>query len=79
MCAAADVRCVKPNDEKRAGVYDVERVNHQAQYLGLLENVKVRRAGFAFRQTFEQFVRRYKMLCPQTWPSGSGNLKVRSQ
>jgi myosin-1 len=75
-CEPHYIRCIKPNDDKRAGKYDVDRVLHQAQYLGLLENVKVRRAGFAFRQTFEQFVKRYKMLCPQTWPSGSGDLKV---
>ena len=30
----------------------------QARYLGLLENVRVRRAGFASRQRYERFVER---------------------
>ena len=40
---------------------------HQVQYLGLLENVKVRRAGFAYRAEFARFVQRYKKTSPQTW------------
>ena len=48
-CAPHYVRCVKSNDEKRAGLFDHQRVTHQAQYLALLENIKVRRAGFAYR------------------------------
>jgi len=34
----------------------------------LVENVRVRRAGFANRQTYERFYSRYKMLCKGTWP-----------
>jgi len=34
-----------------------------------MENVRVRRAGYAFRQIYEQFLYRYKMLAPETWPS----------
>jgi len=44
-------------------------VRHQCQYLGLLENVKVRRAGFAYRAPFDRFLRRYKKLNKQTWGS----------
>ena len=39
------VRCIKPNDEKSSNVFDQTRVEHQIAYLGLLENVRVRRAG----------------------------------
>ncbi len=38
-----------------------------------MENVRVRRAGYAFRQNFEQFLYRYKMLSPMTWPSWSNH------
>jgi myosin-1 len=42
---------------------------------GLLENVRVRRAGYAHRQPFEAFVQRYKMLSRRTWPNPkSGNM-----
>lgn len=38
----------------------------------LLENVRVRRAGYAYRQVYTQFLYRYKMLCAKTWPSWRG-------
>ncbi|CAI4229140.1 unnamed protein product [Auanema sp. JU1783] len=63
------IRCVKPNEEKSRSVFDVERVEHQARYLGLLENVRVRRAGFAHRMPYDRFINRYKLLCPSTWPN----------
>ena len=56
------VRCLKPNDTKQAGVFDDARIEHQCKYLGLLENVRVRRAGFAYRQDFHRFNHRYLML-----------------
>jgi myosin-1 len=36
------VRCIKPNDEKRARSFTDDRVHHQITYLGLMENIKVR-------------------------------------
>jgi myosin-1 len=53
------VRCIKPNDNKQPGVLDEQRVRHQIRYLGLVENIRVRRAGFANRQTYERFFHRY--------------------
>lgn len=35
---------------------------NQIQYLGLLENVKVRRAGYAFRMLYERFLSKYKCI-----------------
>lgn len=35
------------------------RVRHQVEYLGLKENIRVRRAGYAFRREFAKFLRRY--------------------
>ncbi|EPQ14801.1 Myosin-Id [Myotis brandtii] len=63
------VRCIKPNDKKSPQVFDDERCRHQVEYLGLLENVRVRRAGFAFRQAYEKFLHRYKMISEFTWPN----------
>ena len=37
-----------------------------------MENVRVRRAGYAFRQSYDQFLSRYKMLALATWPSWRG-------
>jgi myosin-1 len=66
-CNPHYVRCIKPNDNKRARDWDDHRVSHQVKYLGLLENVRVRRAGFAYRAPFERFLRRYKKLSRNTW------------
>uniref|UniRef100_A0A672LUA1 Unconventional myosin-Id n=1 Tax=Sinocyclocheilus grahami TaxID=75366 RepID=A0A672LUA1_SINGR len=38
------VRCIKPNDVKSPLLFEHERCKHQVEYLGLLENVRVRRA-----------------------------------
>ena len=40
---------------------DYERVKTQVLYLGLLENVRVKRAGFAYRTTYEKFIERQKI------------------
>ncbi|XP_059800553.1 unconventional myosin-Id-like [Hypanus sabinus] len=63
------VRCIKPNDQKSPILFDYERCRHQVEYLGLLENVRVRRAGFAYRQPYNRFLLRYKMTCEYTWPN----------
>ncbi|CAL8120285.1 unnamed protein product [Orchesella dallaii] len=66
------IRCIKPNDFKKSGVFDLEIVGHQVKYLGLMENLRVRRAGFAYRRKYDTFLDRYKSLCPQTWPHFQG-------
>uniref|UniRef100_A0A8C4NXZ7 Unconventional myosin-Id n=1 Tax=Dicentrarchus labrax TaxID=13489 RepID=A0A8C4NXZ7_DICLA len=63
------VRCIKPNDVKSPLLFEQERCRHQVEYLGLLENVRVRRAGFAYRQTYPRFLQRYKMISEFTWPN----------
>ena len=46
------------------------RVLHQINYLGLKENIRVRRAGFAFRRQFQQIIYRLVVLCqiPPPYP-----------
>uniref|UniRef100_A0A8C4HFF2 Unconventional myosin-Ib n=1 Tax=Dicentrarchus labrax TaxID=13489 RepID=A0A8C4HFF2_DICLA len=66
------IRCIKPNDKKASHIFTESLVGHQARYLGLMENVRVRRAGYAFRQAYEPCLERYKMLCKRTWPHWRG-------
>nr|XP_033777293.1 unconventional myosin-Ic isoform X1 [Geotrypetes seraphini] len=66
------IRCMKPNDAKQAGRFDEVLIRHQVKYLGLMENLRVRRAGFAYRRKYEIFLQRYKSLCPETWPNWDG-------
>ncbi|XP_045082991.1 unconventional myosin-Ih-like [Coregonus clupeaformis] len=66
------VRCLKSNESKQPGRFDDVLVRHQVKYLGLMEHLRVRRAGFAYRCRYEVFLQRYKPLCPATWPYWRG-------
>uniref|UniRef100_A0A673LXU4 Unconventional myosin-Ih-like n=1 Tax=Sinocyclocheilus rhinocerous TaxID=307959 RepID=A0A673LXU4_9TELE len=66
------VRCLKPNHCKQPDRFDDVMVRHQVKYLGLMEHLRVRRAGFAYRRRYEVFLKRYKALCPDTWPHWKG-------
>ena len=39
--------------------FDAPLVRHQVAYLGLFENIRVRRAGFAYRQEYKQALDRW--------------------
>ncbi|XP_072317494.1 myosin IEb [Eucyclogobius newberryi] len=67
------VRCIKPNETKRAGDWEEKRVRHQVEYLGLRENIRVRRAGFSYRRIFNKFLQRYAILTPESWLGWSGD------
>jgi myosin-1 len=70
------IRCIKPNDHKQPGRLDEKIVRHQVKYLGLMENLRVRRAGFCYRRHMDFFLQRYKSLCQSTWPNwNGGNLR----
>eukprot|EP00039_Didymoeca_costata_P005765 m.84380 g.84380 ORF g.84380 m.84380 type:complete len:1004 (+) comp12964_c0_seq1:176-3187(+) len=69
------IRCIKPNHTKASKNIDEELFRHQVKYLGLLENVRVRRAGYCFRETYKDFMWRYRMLSEKTYPRWSGSDK----
>ncbi|TKR94098.1 hypothetical protein L596_008431 [Steinernema carpocapsae] len=72
-CSPHYVRCIKPNETKKPLDWDEQRVHHQVEYLGLKENIRVRRAGFAYRRAFEKFLWRYAILTTETWPHYNGD------
>ncbi|TLS24030.1 hypothetical protein PpBr36_08395 [Pyricularia pennisetigena] len=69
-CQPSYIRTIKPNENKSPTEYNVPNVLHQIKYLGLQENVRIRRAGFAYRQSFEKFVDRFFLLSPATSYAG---------
>ncbi|XP_048478321.1 unconventional myosin IC isoform X1 [Plutella xylostella] len=69
------IRCIKPNHFKMPMQFDDKLISHQVKYLGLMENLRVRRAGFAYRRTYEAFLERYKCLCADTWPNYQGSAR----
>ncbi|XP_035382790.1 unconventional myosin-X [Electrophorus electricus] len=56
------VRCIKPNMDKTPDRFDPDVVLNQLCYSGMLETVKIRRAGFPVRRTFKDFFSRYKVI-----------------
>ena len=64
-CTPSYIRTIKPNENKSPTEYNNQNVMHQIKYLGLQENVRIRRAGFAYRQTFDKFVERFYLLSPK--------------
>jgi len=72
-CHPHYIRCVRPNAQKAPKLMEEGLTMNQVRYLGLVENVRVRRAGYAYRQTFDKFLRRFKLLSKRTWPSWQGS------
>ncbi|KAL5535659.1 MYO1_1 [Sanghuangporus sanghuang] len=64
------IRTIKPNQNRSPTEYDTKAVLHQIKYLGLQENIRVRRAGFAYRNTFEKVIERFYLLSPATSYAG---------
>uniref|UniRef100_A0A8C9WNP0 Osteoclast-stimulating factor 1 n=1 Tax=Scleropages formosus TaxID=113540 RepID=A0A8C9WNP0_SCLFO len=75
-CTPHYVRCIKPNETKQPGDWEGDRVRHQVEYLGLCENIRVRRAGYAYRRSFDKFLRRYAVLSRETWPQWRGERRA---
>uniref|UniRef100_A0AAQ5X6Q5 Myosin X, like 1 n=1 Tax=Amphiprion ocellaris TaxID=80972 RepID=A0AAQ5X6Q5_AMPOC len=71
------IRCIKPNMEKNPNVFSPEVVLNQLRYSGMLETVKIRRAGFPVRRTFKDFFSRYKIISKEKVPT-AGDDKKRS-
>ncbi|MES1917942.1 MAG: hypothetical protein MHM6MM_009639, partial [Cercozoa sp. M6MM] len=56
------VRCLKPNEHKRAGVLDGASVLRQLRRSGTLSVVALRRAGFAHRVSHAAFLQKFRCL-----------------
>uniref|UniRef100_T1JDZ8 Myosin motor domain-containing protein n=1 Tax=Strigamia maritima TaxID=126957 RepID=T1JDZ8_STRMM len=73
-CIPHYIRCIKPNETKKSHDWEENRVKHQVEYLGLRENIRVRRAGYAYRRLFDKFLHRYAILTKETWPRWHGDM-----
>jgi len=73
ICTPHYIRCIKPNTKKAAMSFTTDLVEHQVKYLGLLENVKVKSAGYAYRQHFAVFVNRFGKLLDAPPPSSGAD------
>ena len=51
-------RCIRPNAANVPREFESVRVLLQLRYSGVLEAVKIRRQGFSYRPTIEEFLER---------------------
>ncbi|KAK8627115.1 hypothetical protein V6N13_134740 [Hibiscus sabdariffa] len=56
------IRCIKPNNSQSPGSYEQGLVLQQLRCCGVLEVVRISRAGFPTRMTHQKFARRYGFL-----------------
>ena len=59
------IRCLKPNDAAKPKLCTRKRLTEQLRYGGVLEAVRVARAGYPVRLTHQSFFQRYRMLLPE--------------
>ena len=58
------IRCLKPNDLAKPNILTRKRLTEQLRYGGVLEAVRVARAGYPVRLTHGSFYQRFRMLLP---------------
>ncbi|CAF3676597.1 unnamed protein product [Rotaria sp. Silwood1] len=64
MCASHPVfmRCLKPNQQKQAHLFDDTFVRAQLRYCGMLETTRIRKEGYSVRLSFDEFIQKYNLL-----------------
>ncbi|EAR90393.2 unconventional myosin heavy chain (macronuclear) [Tetrahymena thermophila SB210] len=60
------IRCIKPNEEKKKNFFKYDYVYQQVQYLGILDSIKIRKVGYSYRMTYENFFLEYQELGQKT-------------
>ncbi|XP_065841115.1 myosin-VIIa-like [Oscarella lobularis] len=61
-CQPFFVRCIKPNELKKPNIFDRALCVRQLRYSGVMETIRIRRAGYPIRHVFTEFIDRYRVL-----------------
>ncbi|OJT04071.1 Myosin-2 [Trametes pubescens] len=72
------IRCIKPNEQKRAWEFTPQQVLGQLRACGVLETIRISCAGYPSRWTYEEFAERYYMLVHSSeWEPMIKNLELK--
>ncbi|KAJ0034036.1 hypothetical protein Pint_25216 [Pistacia integerrima] len=58
------IRCVKPNNVLKPGIFDNSNVLHQLRCGGVMEAIRISCAGYPTRKPFHEFLTRFRILAP---------------
>merc|ERR1711937_313621 len=64
------VRCIVPNEIKKAGYMEWNLVLHQLRCNGVLEGIRICRKGYPSRVQYDEFIQRYLILAPNVQKEG---------
>ena len=62
QCNPYFVRCIKPNSSKASRLFEGDLVLAQLRYSGMLETIRIRRAGYPVRFAYKEFHGRFRIL-----------------
>ncbi|WJX10583.1 hypothetical protein P8452_01285 [Trifolium repens] len=63
------IRCVKPNNLLKPGIFENNDVLQQLRCGGVMEAIRISCAGYPTRKTFDEFVQRFTILEPKVLKS----------
>ncbi|KAF9813001.1 hypothetical protein IEO21_05834 [Rhodonia placenta] len=72
------IRCIKPNEQKKAWEFTPQQVLGQLRACGVLETIRISCAGYPSRWIYEEFAERYYMLVHSSeWGPMTANLELK--
>lgn len=58
------IRCIKPNSDKQPKEFDSKDVQRQLRCAGMLECIRIRKAGYSVRRSIKEFIDKYSLIIP---------------
>ncbi|KIH64250.1 myosin head [Ancylostoma duodenale] len=69
------IRCIKSNNDKIPNHFDDNIILRQLRYTGMLETVRIRRAGYSVRIEWDAFIQQYRVLLKRGLASTKEDVK----